>query len=87
MKCSFKLLLLKVISKAICDPVFVTRISVGDKKVIYINGEVLFQCLKTLVVMRCSTLSSVRRQFISFNSLAPICCLELSFKQKRRHLF
>ena len=37
--------------------------------------------------MRCSTLSFVGSQFIFLNSLALICCLELSFKQKRTHLF
>lgn len=33
--------------------------------------------------MRCSTISFVCSQFIYINFLAPICCLESSWKQKR----
>ena len=39
------------------------------------------------MVTRCSTLSFVGRQLISWNSLIHIWCLKLIFKQKQIHLF
>ena len=47
-----------------------------DKKFIYILGQIF-------LVTRRSPFSSVGKQFISINSLAPSCCLELNFKQKK----
>ena len=59
----------------------------GAKSSFIDSGEVPFQYLKTFVATGFSTLSFVGSQFISLNSLAPICYLELSFKQKQIHLF
>ena len=57
-------------------------ISGENKQFITWNGEVPFQYLKAFVATCCSTLSFVGNQFIYLNSLAPILCLELRFKQK-----
>ena len=43
--------------------------------------------LKTFVATRCSTLYFIGSQFTSLNFLVPIWCLELSFWQKRIHIF
>ena len=63
-------------------------ISGGNKQLIYVERwSSLPIYLKMFVATRCSTRSFVGSQFISLNSLAPIWCLELSFKQKQIHLF
>ena len=61
-----KLLFLRGISKAICGLVLYTFLEGTNCSFIY-NGEVPF------------LLSS---HFLSLNSLVPVLCLELSFKQK-----
>ena len=73
-------------SKAICDLVLYVFLEEIKSSFTY-NGELPFQKLKTFVAMRCSNLSFAGSRFIFLNSLAPICCLDFSFKQKRVHLF
>ena len=80
------LLYFKGISKAIFDLVLYVFFE-GTKSSFTYNGEVPFQELKTFATFRCSILSFIGSQFIFLYSLAAICCLELSFKQKRIHLF
>ena len=79
------LLFLRGISKAICD--LVLYILEETNSSITQNGKFPFLYLKTFMTMRCCTLSFVGSQTISLNSLAPIWCLDLSFKQKRIYLF
>ena len=74
------------ISKVLCD--LVLYISGGNKQFIYIEWWSLLPIVVwTFFVTRCSTLSFVGGQFISFNYLAPIWGVELSLKEKRIHLF
>ena len=79
------LLFLKGISKAICDLVLYVFLE-RTKSSLTWNGEEPFQYLKIFVERRCSAFFFFffffGRQFISLYSLAPICYLELSFKQK-----
>ena len=81
-----KWLFFKVFSEAICDLVIYIFLERTKSSFTY-NGEVPFQWLENFVAMRCSTLFFVGSQFIFLNSLAPICCHELSFKQIRIYLF
>ena len=81
-----KLPLLRGISKAICDLVLYIFLG-GTNSSFTHNHEVPFQYWKTFLSTLCSSLSFVGSQFISSNTLAPIWCLELSFKQKQIHLF
>ena len=57
----------------------------GNKQFIYMEWS--SQYFKTFVAVRCSTLSFFGCQFISSNSLAPMGCFVLCFKQKQIHLF
>ena len=78
-----KLLFLKDTSKVICDLVLCV-FREGTK--ISFTGEVPFQCLKTFEAMCFPPLSLFGSQFIS-NSWAPVCSLQLNFKQIWIHFF